>query len=285
MAAGFRKVINMKGYDRYQNPHWQMVPLNGFRYIALRDGAGLTVTVKNNSPIITVKEVPLNTVPTRNRVSVLSTDRIFKITGKTKGTAHLEARSGTIVKVALEISVKTEKTVSLAFNFVKDNAGHSTRRTTAHSVNWISTLNWMYHGQTNIKFVAKSSRQVTVPKNLGSVVRFSSHLSGVAVAEHEWNDVTALGDSTADMNFFFVWEYEQDSNPNTDATDAAALDSNCIFEDRAGVQPVETLGHEIGHYLGCADQYVAVRMRELMYGYTDVRGKHIPKQDANIMNP
>ena len=50
------------------------------------------------------------------------------------------------------------------------------------------------------------------------MVRFSSHLEGppdnVAPAQHEWDDLLALADTTADFNVFFVKEYEQDNTPS-----------------------------------------------------------------------
>jgi hypothetical protein len=87
------------------------------------------------------------------------------------------------------------------------------------------------------------------------------------------------------MNFYMVGRYEQDATPSTDDTDAGTLTGHCLFEDGAGVQVGETMAHELGHHLGAPDHYDASRRHHLMYGITDARGWHLPKQDINIMNP
>lgn len=190
-----------------------------------------------------------------------------------------------MLAVELEVTSKNAKTVLLGFNFVSDNAGHRTRRTTAQVTRWVNGLNEIYTGQANITLSVKSNRAVTVPQNLGRVVRFSSHLAGVPAAQHEWGAVTALGDATADMNLFFVWEYEQDSTPLADNAGAGTSGSNCIFEDNVGAQVIRNMAHEIGHFLGCHDHYVQARNREVMFGYENSAGVHLPKQDVDVMNP
>ena len=65
---------------------------------------------------------------------------------------------------------------------------------------------------------------------------------------------------------------------------AGTLANNCLLEDKAGSKVGETLAHEIGHYLGCTDHYEATLWYHLMYGITDARGIHIPREDANMMN-
>ena len=106
-----------------------------------------------------------------------------------------------------------------------------------------------------------------------------------ATPTSEWNTVTALGDASADMNYFLVWEYEQDATPTIDDTDAGTLGGNCIFEDNAGFHVGVTMAHELGHFLGRHDHYVVARRLELMYGTTDQRGIHLTKDDVNGMNP
>ena len=283
--AKFHKLYNMKGFDRYRSPRWQHVPRRRNRYVLLRDGAGLTVAV-TNAHRATVTEVDLASLSVKGRRPTKAGDRFFKIYGRAAGATRIRAKNAAgHTVVSLELGVKNKKTVNITFNFVRDNAGHSTTRSTADVRQWIRSLNWIYRGQANIRINQKLNRTVTVPQNLGTVVRFSSHLPGVPAAAHEWSAVTAVGNPAADMNFFFVWEYEQDGTPHADSADAGTLTNNCIFEDNAGSQVAETLAHEIGHYLGCDDQYIVARKRELMYGITDTRGIHLPKQDVNVMNP
>ena len=262
-----------------------MVPKNGDRYIILRDGVGLSLSVTIPG-LVTISEVNLNATPSKGRQPSRTNDRIIKIHGNTKGNTVLQAKNAAgAVVVKLELGIKDKKTTNVTFNFVKDNAGHKTTRVLSATAQLVATLNYVYNGQANIEIKQKASRWVTIAQNLGQVVRFSSHLPGVPAAQHEWSIVTASGDPTADMNIFFVWEYEQDATPLVDNTDAGTSAANCIFEDNAGVQLGESVAHEIGHFLGCGDHYILARKRELMYGYTDTRGIHIPKQDVNIMNP
>lgn len=280
----FEKAYNMKGFDSYRINRWQMVPLNGTRYIILRDGAGLTVSSTDPAKLL-VTEVTRPTLPVAGLQPISSGDRFLKLEGKNHGAVEVHAKNavGLVVKT-LEVNIKRKKTVNISFNFVRDNAGHRTLRNTSQASTWVTGINWIYFGQTNIEMKLKLFRNVTVAQNLGSTVMFTSHIAGAPAGSHEWDVVVATGDATADMNFFLVWDYEQDFDPATD-TDAGTLAGNCIFEDNAGTSIAETMAHEIGHYLGVADHYVVTRKRELMYGITDSRGIHIPKDDANTMNP
>lgn len=279
MTAEFVKVFTMKGFDKYAAPNrWQMVPVGGERYVALRGGAGLTVS--STAPLLKVTEIEQSAIPTgSDRQTLQPDDRVFKLQGVSKGAASVQARNGAILVVTLDVNTKDKKSVRLSFNFVRDNANHKTNRSPASAAQWVSEMRYIYEGQANIEPTLRASRVVNVASDLGEQVMWSAGTAS------EWVKVTALGDAAADMNFFMVWEYEQDATPGIDNTDAGALGGNCIFEDAAGSQVSETMAHEMGHYLGCPDQYVAGRKRELMYGYTDTRGAHLSKIDVNIMNP
>jgi hypothetical protein len=266
------------GFDEKAAPPWQMVPLGGTKEVRLLWGPNLAV----------VSTVPgVATVANSTAAYARSTRNIRYLTirGRSHGTCFIEAKQGSAVKARLEVAVKRPKLVRLAFNFVKDTGGHRTRRATASVNQYVQTMNRIYTPQANIRFSVVQTRWVTVNRNLGTVVRFSSHLPGVAAGHHEWDHVVAKRYGAADFNFFFVWEYEQDATPGTDNTDAGALGPNCIFEDRAGVEIGETLAHEVGHFLGCRDYYANGDRSLLMYGYTDSRGRKISKFHANTMNP
>lgn len=283
--AEFRRIIPWQGFDKYSIPHWQMVPVNGKRYVCLRDGAGLTVTSETPSSL-QVTEVTQAQLPPGDKDPIQAGDRFFKLEGFVWDIVNVVAKNaGGAVVATLETDIKEKKEYKLAFHFVSDNAGHRTTRAPAAAAGWLSGINWIYNGQTNIYFRTTVARAVTVNQNLGPVVRFSKQLAGVAASEHEWDVVIAKGDPNANMNFFLVWEYEQDATPNVDNTDAGTLGGNCIYEDKAGAYPAETMSHEIGHFLGCDDHYDVSKKYELMYGITDARGAHIGKEHANIMNP
>jgi hypothetical protein len=254
----------------------QMVPVGGLKVVRLLGGDGLTIT--STHPAIATVAAAYG--------PVLKPMRLFHITGVAAGTAFLEAKnSAGIVEARLELAVKAKKTVKVAFNFLTDTSGHSTVRRHGSVDGWIATMNTIFLPQVNVELVKHSVRDVQVNANLGSVVRFSSHLRRVPVAEHEWDTVVAKRDTSADFNIFFVWQYEQDRSPRTDNTQAGTSGSNCLFQDTGMRDIPENLAHETGHFLGADDTYASSKRRTLMYGYTDVRGRKIPKADANLMNP
>jgi hypothetical protein len=275
MATHFENARSNDGFDESATPPWLMAPTTGEKKVILVDGEAMSVTSQDPT-VATVSEKP-GTAGKKKRELIIK--------GLKKGTTLIEVKSGGISKAQLEIAVKDRKTVKLAFNYVSDNAGHSTWRVRASAPRWVQIMNNIYLPQTNIEFKNHSVNKVKISQNLGKVVRFSTHLAGVAASQHEWGIVTSTGDSTADFNIFFVWEYEQDNTPRIDHTDAGTSGSNCIFEDRAGKEVGETLSHEAGHFLGASDTYINTDKNLLMYGFTDARGKKISKAHANIMNP
>lgn len=279
MAASFFALRRLRGFDATANPPWQMVPVGFWREVGLSEAAGLTLS-STNSAVATAefaRENPASLARAGNRKVIVH--------GHRKGSAVIEARRRSRVVCRLEVGVKASKTVKVAFNFVRDNAGHRTSRALASVDGLVRTMNAIYTPQTYVHIVKRTARWVQVNKNLGRVVRYSAHLAGVPAAQHEWDDVIAHRDNAAHWNVFFVWEYEQDSTPFQDHTDAGNLGGNCLFEDQAGVDVGETLAHELGHYLGVGDFYNSAQTDWLMYGYTDVRGRFIPKDHANTMNP
>jgi hypothetical protein len=279
VAAEFHKVFNMKGFDKNATPVWQMVPVGGDRYIALRDGAGLTVT--SSAPaVMTVTEITHALIPAGGeRMPLQPGDRIFKLTGVTKGNARMQAKNGAALTVELEADTKNQKNVLLSFNFLRDSAGHHTRRVPASAAHWVTQINYIYNGQANVKATLRNTRSVAAAVDLGPQVMWA------ADATSEWGTVTALGDAGADLNYFLVWEYEQDATPTIDNTDAGTLGGNCIFEDNAGNAVGTTMAHEMGHFLGVGDRYAAAQKPDLMYGITDRRGYNLTKSDVNTMNP
>jgi len=145
----------------------------------------------------------------------------------------------------------------------------------------VQQANEILLNQANVEVIKQNARNVKINQNLGGVVRYSKHITGVAPGEHEWDIVVAKRDNAADLNIFFVWEYEQDNTPNIDNTEAGTLGNNCIFEDNISYQTHETMAHEIGHFLGV--DHPAPGLDLLMSpGRTDQR---ISKAHANIMNP
>ncbi len=278
--AEFRRIIAWKGFDRFSIPHYQMVPMNETRYVLLRDGKGLAVSSSKPAALV-VTEIAATSLPAGQKDPIMAGDRIFKLVGRQWDIAFVQARTGAgALAASLECDIKNRRSVTVAFNFVRDTGGHSTNRAPAASVQWLRVINGIFNGQANVFFRQTVSRWVAMTENLGATVRWSTIAS-----EHEWDKVVARRDNNADMNFFLVWNYEQGALNVVDGTDAGTLGGNCIFEDGAGNQIGETMAHELGHFLGCDDHYNSAKIYELMYGITDARGRHIGKEHANIVNP
>lgn len=259
------------GFDGAVTPPWQMVPVNGNRTVILKNAANLTV-VSRNPAIATVEDVPK---------CFVHGGRELLIRGKLKGQTFIDVKNGSQVLASLEISVKNKKSLKVTFNFVEDKAGNKTNRQISSVEGWVKGANEILFKQANVQVIKQNARTVKINQDLGNVVRFSSHLSGVDAKEHEWDVVVAKRDNTADFNVFFVWEYEQDATPNVDNVEAGTSGGNCIFEDNIHFQTHETLAHEIGHHLGV--DHPAPGLDLLMSpGRTDQR---ISKEHANIMNP
>lgn len=285
--AEFRKVYTVQGFDREASPRWQMIPMTESRYVVLRDGAGLTVTSANPA-VATVKEIAQKDVPKGSfNEAFRTTDRFFQLDAAAWGITRIQTKNAAgAVLVELEVDTKNRKNVRVMFNFVRDNAGHQTKRVPASAAQWVIDLNrFIFKAQANVEIVSHApARWVTVPQNLGDVVRFSSHLPTVPAAQHEWDVVVAQGDAAADLNVFLVWEYEQDDTPYVDDTGAGTLNSNTLLEDNLQGTLFRNLGHEIGHALGLPDHYDAAHRHDLMYGYED-GGTNLPKAHANKINP
>lgn len=274
--AEFLKVIHMKGFDVHRTPRWQMVPWLGQRFVALRDGTGMTVT--STKPwIVLVSEVTTADLPAgewgHERTPLLATDRVFSLFGVWKGDAVIEA-TGPSGSVKLEVDVKLKKTIRVSFTFIEDSAGHKTTRVPAEAAEWLKKVNYIFKNQANVEVQSRFARTRTLAKDLGRVITTVSNGPGEEV------DIYPEGDTGADFNVFLVWEVEITDTPGNDTgfTDG----TNILLDDKGAKDIAESLAHELGHALGLPDQYVI--KRELMYGYDDVRGIHLPKTHVNIVN-
>jgi len=178
----------------------------------------------------------------------------------------------------LDVDVKRPKPVRTAFHYVDDNRQQRTARRIADLNAMITVINGVLSQQANVQVVRHNARALPIAANLRRVVRFSSHLSGIRARQHEWDDVTAHADATADFNVFFVVEYEQDRTPHVDNVDAATLGGSCIMEDNMAQPAGETLAHELGHHLGLADKTLPAG--DLM----TPAGRKLRKAEINTMN-
>ncbi|MEM8665443.1 MAG: hypothetical protein AAGF49_15135, partial [Pseudomonadota bacterium] len=263
----FEMAQDRNGFDHRTTPNWQMVPLNGTKLVYLLDGDHLTV-VSQAPGVCTVHEVMAPLAPG---------SRMFELHGHTKANTQIHAKNGGTVVKRLDVSVKSKKTVNIAFHYVKDNAGHATTRSSADLQSNFDTAKAVYLDQINVELVKKSvNSNYQVNQDLGAAVIWGA--SGA-----EWNAVVANRDNSADLNVFFVWEYNT-ATEGTDDAEGGTLGGNSLVEDNIAYQMWNTLCHEIGHHLGVRSAAHGGTKDLLMSGpgRTNVR---IPKDQANTMNP
>src|SRR5438132_14192129 len=104
--TSFDAVFTMMGWDKLPEPHWQMVPVNGDRYLYLHGGAGLAVN-SLHTEILTVTEVTAANLPGwPGKIAPQAGDRIFKLHGVAKGYARVRAMSGATVSAVIEVNTK-----------------------------------------------------------------------------------------------------------------------------------------------------------------------------------
>jgi hypothetical protein len=303
MAAEWIPVFILEGFDKDAAPRWQMVPRDGERFVALRDGAGLTVT-STDATIVTVMEIDVHALPigrqlsgrnwraagydaSSTRMPLYRSDRIFRLHGVAKGNAKICAKQAAVLKAELEVGTKNRKTVTVCFNFVHDlHNKHHTVRHEASAQQWVNDVNAIYNGQANVFVTLLGARRIDVEIDLGKVADFWP--------ASEWDTIIAKGIWSADLNYFLVRKYEK-STPKIDDDNAITLDRNgapavggciVILEDHltSGKPTFVTIGHEMGHHLGAENNKNPAERDFLMFWWGDRTGVYLPKADVNVMN-
>lgn len=280
--TSFDAVFPMMGWDKLPEPQWQMVPVNGDRYVYLHSGAGQVVS-SLHPEILTVTEVRDADLPWwRAKIAPQAGDRIFRLHGVAKGYARVRAMSGATVSAVIEVDTKKTLRKRVAFNFLKDSAvpPHKTRRPPAEAAEWVRIINVIYQ-QCNVEIISESAKPLTVPGNWGRAVTWSPSPTSEAAK------LTLLGDPIAHCNVFQVWEYEQDGTEAIDNANGATIPGiggkTIIVEDNAATPHAHTVAHELGHFLGLSDIKIPAKKHHLMYG-ADRTGQHLDKSEVNTMN-
>lgn len=268
MATHFTEIQQNDGFDSFATPNWQMVPVGGSKMVLVWDATSLNIH-SSDSGIATV------------RVSRFLGLTHLTITGVRAGNCQIRVGLGPLFDAVLDVAVKTKKTVRTAFHYVDDGRVQKTARRIADLNDLITAANRILLPQANIEISRHRAAVLPIAQNLRQVVRFSSHLPGVAARQHEWDIVTGHADRTADFNVFFVKEYEQDRTPLRDDTEAGTLGGSCIFEDNTVDPAGLVLAHELLHHLGVDHTN---NRRDLMFDGSP-SGSFIPKDHANTANP
>jgi hypothetical protein len=277
MAAQFDRVFPFRGWDKVAK--WQMVPVDGDRYLYLLDGAGLTVT-SDTPAIVTVTEVREAEVPrVWDRLPARAGCRIFKLHGVAKGNGKIQAKSGAGgVVTEVEVDTKPKLTKNVTFYFVRDSAGHRTRRAQAEAAEWVKITNYIFQ-QCNIVVVSPPATVKRLGSNLGATVEWTDGTTD------DWATLKGERDPGADHTVFQVWDYEQDTDPGDGANGGTlASDKITIIEDNASAVHAHTVAHELGHAFGLDDLDGVANQHHIMWG-AGRTGQHMDKSEVNTINP
>jgi hypothetical protein len=277
MPPTFMKVFNMHGFDDRESPPWQMVPIDGERYVALLEGD--TLAIRSSAPHrVSVQEVGVRDIPNLGpRPTFYVPVRYFRLRGLARGPARVEAWDGQRLVARLHIDTKSPKTLRVTFNFVRDRTGAKTSKVPAEALQWTRELNWIYQ-QGNVRVICRAARWITVDRDLGWVIAWSPD-PGENV---EWAAVTAKLDPGADVNVFHFNDVRL--GPGVDRQVGLAL-GRCVMVDDDHPNYVVNIAHEIGHTQGLKD----VDDRKPDYDEYALMGKgsgvHLTREDVNTMNP
>jgi hypothetical protein len=262
------------------------------------------IVKSHNKGIITIKEVTEKNYwssfltrptgkPTPNYLSSLPS-RSFEITGENPGPAYIEvadsSNGNTFVRL-LEVSVKTERIVTIAFHFVEDIAGKTTRD--PNIVNsLIRFLDHIYGFRTNISFQIKRAAPVQANVYLPELVRERRDVdAGSSRSQREWDKLVDTRDPGADFNVFFVPAVKPKKS-NIPFRLMHTIGADCVCDDDRFLDTIiQILSHDIGVALGCDSTSDSKKQNHLMFesplDRIDIRrtGDFISKDCVNIMNP
>lgn len=230
--AKFEASKPLNGFDQTVNPPWQMVPKGGSKIVRLMGGDTCTV-VPLNPVVCTVHET---------EKCFTHGGREFVVRGIMEGKTQICAFFGGLIPCRLDVEVKKEIIVTMAFHYLSDSAGHKTTRTSAGLPAMFNYARTVLSDQINVTIKnLKVHPSTKIDEDLGNRIIWS---------DGEWDKVITKRDNSVDCNVFFVWEYETRSTKK-DTAEAGALKNNILIEDNIGyANHGWTLAHEIGHYLG-----------------------------------
>lgn len=280
MNASFEEYQPFYGFDKLATPDWQMVPLNGEKYVYLKNADNLTVEVKNPAIAKVSEKFETTNNPAQKK-------RLFQIKGLSYGKTFLEAKEKNIVKARLEIGVKKPRVISLSFNFVRGSI--ATIKSATAVPRWMEVLRAIYVPQTNIYFIQKSVNTITPKYNFGRDFNvINANLSPI-----EWDTLVKHRDSFADVNLFFVNKIVWFTSKTAwDSPKGVTTNKDCIIGDyqlRNDEFETIVIGHEIAHALGVrGDKHFYHKKNSfkiMMFYRTTLAGRGIPKVHAEIVNP
>jgi hypothetical protein len=281
------------GFDKEAHPPWLMVRFTNARRFSQRlflVNGDRWVVESHNSSIASLAEDTLG-------IPNIFNGREFSITGESPGVTFIEGflhHDGKIpVARLLEVSVKDERSLSIAFHFVTDDLFTATNRPATIADELLLILNDIFGNQANVTFTTTRKGAAQVSTNLLLIVTADQpNEDGILKHHREWDKLLVARDPTADINVFFMpWGGSKDRRP----TRILGLSGDFVCPDEMLDDEVKVaLQHEIGRFLGCDVTYDEKRSQHLMFwrraeGINPDPGNgfasFISKDCANTMNP
>jgi hypothetical protein len=277
-APRFERVIpgdDEDGFEPLTSPPWLMVPAaDGERTLRLRNAGGFTL--RSSAPnVLTVVDPATNVAA--GEVVVPDDNELLTFRGGTPGQATVFGRDVDGREVPLlSVDVLPKRTASVAFYYVTDNQGRTTTRSVGDEDALLLESNRLFNRQANVYYTKRIAKPLPVADDLGDPV------SPVTLGGSDLPKLRTLGDTSARIRVFFVWEYQSAPDRDTDARVDDIGSVVVVFEDDAGVDVGLCMAHEFGHNLGLEHRKKSRRL--LMWPVTDDRAGRLERDQILIVN-
>jgi len=144
------------GFDELVTPAWVTLSTNISKNVILKDGAGLSVALRNpgDNAFLTVAEA-----------AATGQGRVFTLTAKQNAkTVFINATNSTGTPVvSLEVAVKKPITLNTFIHFVFDKANRTTRLGLSDALKTVEVANKLMQPQTNLTIVRGDSGAMRLP--------------------------------------------------------------------------------------------------------------------------
>jgi hypothetical protein len=159
MPASFAangSTIEKLGFDETTAPPWAMLPVHGTKKVVLKDGSGLSLTLRNPADKNSIRfseEAPTN----EGRIIILSG-------GGNPKTILLDARNSSgVTQASLEITIKAQLRLATFIGFIFDTKVFKAVRGLTSALHDMDVANRIMLPQTNVVMFRKDSGAVNVP--------------------------------------------------------------------------------------------------------------------------
>lgn|GEM_PF-1158025 len=292
--AEFQEIRPETGFDDSATPRWQMVPINGSRYVLLRGGAGLSVT-SASTYVVKVTETDRSALrEVTARDDFQPGDRFFKLdaVGSNTNVATIVAKSSNNAPMAvLEVRTQKPRTIRVKPYLVVDKTGRRVKAEAARVQGMILESNSILTRQANVTLELHGSvGEAKVDRDLGDEVLVSDKDN--SVIEAVFATATETG---AYVNLFVVWRIKYEDGRSfiegfaygTGIGSGSIRERNVMIDER--YLTTRTIAHEVCHKLGLQDIRVNAQRDNLMYNVGDERngdiGNRLRKSQIITINP